>query len=195
MPDRLRLAVCLAAFGGLRIGEWRALRRRDITLSSKGYYVVKVERQAQRVNGRWLVTEPKSMDGIRSVALPTWLSEYVEPHLAEHVGRFPDSLLFESGGGSAFIERAWETAWNKARDAAGVRKSVREHDLRHYYATNQARAGLSAPRLKAVLGHADISTSMGYVAAVQEADFDAADNLRPLPHPAPEPVTQLARRA
>ncbi len=181
MPDRLRLAVQLAAFGGLRLSEWRALRRSDVTLAESGHYVVTVERQALRVDGAWIVADPKSDEGNRVVSLPAWLSVDVEAHLAEHVGQFPESLLFPSGGPGAYIDMAWRRAWDSARRTAGVTSIVREHDLRHYYATELAQQGATAPQLQAALGHSSIAMSMEYVRQAHGAPAAVADLVRPLP--------------
>ncbi|MBX3312328.1 MAG: hypothetical protein KF916_05465 [Microbacteriaceae bacterium] len=50
VEDRYKLAVLIAAYGGLRLSEWRSLRRSDLTLTD-GRYFVAVTRQAEHITG------------------------------------------------------------------------------------------------------------------------------------------------
>lgn len=201
MPERLRAAIYLAAYGGLRLSEWRALRRRDLNLAADGRYVVSVVRQAYRDEteaGGWHVGPLKSHaadadDGARAQTLPAWLLPIIENHLFEHVGQFPDDLLFPSGGEAPFIETAWRNPWKRARIATGLYGVVREHDLRHFYGTNLAAAGATAPQLQAALGHATIPMAMQYVKAARGASAEVADLLSP-PSTAPSKVVPINRR-
>jgi len=121
IAPRFKLAVQLAAFGGLRLSEWRGLRRADLNLTAEGHYVASVTEQALRVAGEWITGDPKSDAGVREVALPSWLTDDVTAHLDTHVGPFPKNLLFPSGGVSEYADMAWLRAWDRARIAAGVR--------------------------------------------------------------------------
>ena len=190
ISPRFRLAVQLAAFGGLRLSEWRGLRRTDLTLTGSGHYLVNVSSQALRVGGQWVVGKPKSAEGVRQVALPAWLTDDVTAHLEQHVGPFPADLLFPSGGSGQFVDIAWRHAWDRARGAAGVCSVVREHDLRHYYGSSLAAAGLGIRQLQSALGHGSAAASLGYLHAARGADPSTADLLRP-PTPTPTNVLTL----
>ena len=54
--------------------------------------------------------------------------------------------------------------------AAGVRKKVRFHDLRHTFGTRMAAAGVPMRTLQEWMGHADSKTTQIY------ADYAPADN-------------------
>jgi len=177
IEPKFKLAVCLAAFGGLRIGEWRALRRNDLKLTG-GYYIVTIAQQAQLINGKWETTTPKSESGIRKVALPTWLTPEIKAHLAT-IQKSPNALLFPASKSSDFVDQEWKNAWNAARKKAGIMGEVRGHDLRHYYATSLAQAGASAPLLQSALGHSSIAMSMKYVHAAKGASPELADLIKP----------------
>jgi integrase len=187
---RLKLAVLLAAYGGLRISEWRALRRRDLTVDGDRVTVA-VRRQAQRVSGEgWIVGPPKSAEGVRTVPLPSSLSADVRSHLSQHVGPFPDSLLFAPMGGSEFLDDSqFNKVWNKAREAAGVRvkegdnwvSAVREHDLRHFHLSFYAASGATLAELKARAGHSTTQAAMVYQHAVLDRAADLADAMPALP--------------
>lgn len=191
MPDQLRLAVLLAAYGGLRLSEWRALRRKDITFVD-GRPIVSVTRAAQYLAGHgWEVGPPKSEQGIRSVPLPSWLADDVNAHLDAFVGRFGDSLLFAPSKGSWFIhDRYFNNPWNRARDAAGVRGQVREHDLRAYAGTTHAQSGATMRETMRLLGHSTTAAAMAYQHAADDRMAELADRMPP-PPVAPKRVQRL----
>lgn len=197
IPSRFRLAVILAAFGGLRLSEWRALRRQDILLT-EGRVLVDVSRSAQYIRGEgWHVGPPKSAEGERVVPLPSWATQDVEHHLSECVGAFPGSLLFAASGSSKFLhDSEWNRAWNTARDAAGVRRPVlgddgkptgrhvavvREHDLRGHAGTSLAQTGATLRDVMGFLGHSTSDAAMVY-------QHTAADRLATLADQIARPV-------
>ncbi|MCL2532550.1 MAG: site-specific integrase [Nocardiaceae bacterium] len=192
MPERLKLALLLAGYAGLRLSEWRALRRSDFQIDGERV-TVRVTRQAVYVNGSgWHVGDPKSAEGIRSVALPSWLTETVKEHLAEHVGAFPDSLVFAPSGRTEFLtDKEFTRSWDVAREAAGVRVKddeteawtnlVREHDLRHFHLSQYAMSGATLAELKARAGHSTAAAALIYQHALGGRDADLADALPTLP--------------
>lgn len=194
MPGKYRLAVLLAAYGGLRIGEWRALRRRDIVLGPDRVRV-NVERAAQYIGGQgWHVGPPKSTAGVRVVPLPARLSADVEAHLAEHVGPFPDSLLFPGRDGFEHPV-AFNRYWNAARDAAGVRAVVREHDLRAYAGTALSHAGGTVADVMKFLGQSTVAAAMAYQYATTERIDTLADRMdAPDVTPDVTPVVKIDRK-
>ena len=121
VEDRFKLGILIAAYGGLRLSEWRSLRRSDLTLIDGRYRVI-VTRQAQYVTGHgWIVGPPKSAKGVRAVTLPGWMTDIIDAHMAEHVGEFGASLLFAPKGHSEFIHDSdFNKSWVPAQDAAGV---------------------------------------------------------------------------
>jgi len=193
VDDRFKLAIMIAAYGGLRLSEWRALRRQDLQLV-EGRYIVDVHRQAQWINGTgWLVGPPKSDRGIRMQTLPTWMTEQVDAHLAEHAGAFPDSLLFAPKGASEFIHDSdFNKTWNPARDAAGVRGQVREHDLRDFGSSHLMAAGGSLIEARDFLGHSDSAvTERHYIHKVIDRAAELADKMPQLPKAKAPKVTKL----
>ncbi|WP_298228532.1 tyrosine-type recombinase/integrase [Gryllotalpicola sp.] len=186
-----RLAVILASYAGLRLSEWRALRRKDVKIAD-GRVTVTVERQAVYIaHEGWQVGPPKSDEGVRTKALPAALAGEFTRHLAEHVGEFPESLLFAPPRGSGFLhDKPFYLAWDRARDAAGVREVVREHDLRHFYGSGLADAGAGIAQIQHELGHGSARASLVYLHAAQELNTALADSL-PLPPARPRLVANL----
>ena len=79
MPENLRVAVILAACGGMRRGETLALRRRDIDPLRSS---MRIERaRAELSDGTVLFTGPKTDAGVRMVHLPELAMHAIEEHL------------------------------------------------------------------------------------------------------------------
>jgi integrase len=166
MPDRYRLMVPLAAWCALRFGELVELRRADIDIAEN---VVKIRRAAVRVDHGWLVGDPKSDAGIRDVAIPPHIVPAVERHLASHVGRRGDSLLFPAKSGGHLQPSTLGRHFYRAR-AAVDRPDLRWHDLRHSGATLAAQTGATLAELMARLGHSTPAAAMRYQHAAQGRD-------------------------
>lgn len=184
-----RLGVLLGAYGGLRMSEWRALRRKDVTVID-GRCMVTVERQAVYVPRiGWVVGPPKSDEGVRVVPLPTGLTSAVDRHLDKFTGPFSGDLLFPPTGESEFMhDRQFNRFWNPARDAAGVRAVVREHDLRAFAGTMHAQSGATLRETMAFLGHSTTAAAMAYQATTGR-ESELADRM-PLPG-SPREATKL----
>ena len=171
------LAVLLAAFAGLRLGEWRALLRCDIMHLPNDRFAVTVNKQAQKTNGVWAVYPPKSRDSFRLINLPAWASDHVLLHLETYTASQPNAKLFDAGQPNAYVDQAWRRAWDDARRAVGIIGCVRGHDLRHYYGTALAQRGVSPFELKNAMGHANIATTMVYIHLANGASAEVADLL------------------
>ena len=142
MPERYHALVLLAAWCALRSGEMLELRRRDVDLR-RG--TVRVERAVSWVRGQPVVGTPKSVGGIRTVAIPPHVLPAVERHLENFTGPRPDDLLFPGRDGvSHLMPSTLHGPWRQARAAAG-RADLRLHDLRHTGATMAAMAGRPSP--------------------------------------------------
>lgn len=174
IEPRFRFAIILAAYGGNRLSEWRALRRSDLQKVGSRYQV-HTSRQAYHVPKQGWVVEPlkdKDQDASRLVTLPAAATEEVEAHLQRFVERSPTSLLFPPGPNSEFLHNAqWNDAWNKARDAAGLRVAKaeggwdyisREHDLRAFAGTMYAQGGATIAETMEFLGHSTTAAAMAY---------------------------------
>lgn len=91
MPEQYQAMILLASWCALRFGELTELQRHDIDLNDE---VIRAQRAVVRVEDGFQVTTPKSDAGIRDVAIPPHLLPALEDHLAKHVGKQRDSLLF-----------------------------------------------------------------------------------------------------
>jgi integrase len=173
MPERLRLMVLLAAWAALRFGELIELRVSDIDLAEGA---VHVKRGVVRLKGEFVVGDPKSAAGKRSVALPPHLIPAVEKHLADYVPNKPDALLFPSAGGTHLQPSTLYRHFYRARTAAG-REDLRWHDLRHTGAVFAAQAGGTLAELMQRLGHSTPAAALRYQHAAEGRDKLLAQKL------------------
>jgi integrase len=181
MPDRLRLAVLIAAWCGLRMGEIFELRRGDIDLTDR---VIRIRRAVARVPGEPpIVGTPKSAAGVRDVSIPPHLLPEFKRHLAEHVPIGSKALLFIGRDSGEQLASSTLYRWYyPAREAAG-RKDLRWHDLRHTGATLAAATGATLSELMVRLGHSTVGAAMRYQHAAADRDRVIADALSAMAAP------------
>ncbi|MDP9417155.1 MAG: site-specific integrase [Actinomycetota bacterium] len=176
-----RWSVALAL--GLRQGEALGLSWDDVDLSVG---TLTVRRALQRQTGRGLVlVEPKSASGRRTMALPMQLLEALRAHrtaqLEERLSAGSDwhenGFVFCQANGRPLEPRGDHAAWKRLLATAGVR-DARLHDARHTAATLLLTQGVPARVAMQILGHSQISLTLGtYSHVVPELATDAAERM------------------
>ena len=170
------LLVELLAYGGLRIGEAFALRRRSLDELHKRLLI---EESLSEAGGR-LTFGPTKTHQARAIALPDFLVDDLRRHLAALSAPEADALLFTGRTGRPLHYNAFRTSvWNPAVVAAGL-NGVTPHALRATCATWVAdRAGVLEAAKR--LGHARTSvTTRHYARPIEGRDRDVADQLSEL---------------
>ena len=176
MPPRYRLMLLLAAWCAMRFGELTELRRKDIDVVNG---VVRIRRAVVRVRGEFIVGTPKTDAGTRDVAIPPHLMPTVRQHLADHVERGRDALLFPAKQGEHMAPATLCKVWYPARAAAN-RRDLRWHDLRHTGAVLAAQTGATLAELMGRLGHTTPGAALRYQHAAQGRDAEIARRLSAL---------------
>jgi integrase len=178
LPEKYRALADVLAWTGLRVGEARALRRRDIDVrdfDAASITVTRTVTQGGRGTGA-VIGRVKTEAGNRTVAIPPTLAVA----LAEHLDRFArpgrDGLVFPSRTGQVLPEATWRYAWSKAREAVGL-PDVKTHDLRHTSLTMAARAGATTAELMHRAGHSEARVAMIYQHATAERDRMIAERM------------------
>lgn len=151
LPVAERALWATALYAGLRVGELRALRWRDIDFDAG---VIRVERGWDDVEGE---QEVKTDAGRRVVPLAGRLRAELAAHKLRG-GRRAAELVFGRTGSSAFVRttvrrRALE-AWKAAR-----LQSLTPHEARHTCASYLIAAGLNAKQVQTYIGHSDVRTT------------------------------------
>jgi integrase len=186
--DLMRTVIVVAAYTGLRMGELRALRWRDVDFAKRSVFV--------RRNFTGGVEHAPKSGKIRSV--PTVDQALVALDAQSRRGEFtsPDDLVFGNAFGEHLYDYTIRNAFYDALNAAGLsalrtgEDPIVFHDLRHTFGTLAVQA-FPLTDVKAYMGHEDISTTMIYVHHVPR--HDAADKLSALlrSETGPEPAVQV----
>jgi len=171
--------VRIAAFTGLRMGELRALRWRDVDFGNATLHVRRNAPTSAPAGAK--LKAPKSLKG-RSVPLidtAAQVFDRVSRHLEEHdlpVG--PDALVLPTSEGGLFDDVRLRAAFYRGLHGAGL-GHMREkdnpmtfHDLRHVFGTIAVRA-FPVTDVQAFMGHQSITTTMRYVHHVPRHDAAA----------------------
>jgi integrase/recombinase XerD len=133
---------------GLRVSELVKIRLRDVSFDA-GYLMTFGKGRKER------------LVPIGEAALAS-LRSYVEG--ARNVfagGRAPDALFLTHHGRSMTRQGFWKLLGRYAV-AAGIRKRISPHKLRHSFATHMVERGADLRAVQAMLGHADIGTTEIY---------------------------------
>lgn len=148
MPERLRAAVLLGAFAGLRDAEACGLRIADIDFM-RGIVTPAVQYPAEPLKtetSKAALPIPQSLALALSAHVSRWSTE--ETVLANEWG---DQL------GPWALQRAMRTARAKV---AGLPSGFRFHDLRHYLASMLIASGADVKVVQARLRHASAKTTL-----------------------------------
>ncbi len=134
---------------GIRRGELQGLRWRDVDL----------------VENVLRVTDAKTEEGIRSIAIPPTLAEQLWQHRRTSAFNGDDELVFcHPERGTVYREHLFAEQFRTALAEAGIHDYVRPfHDLRHSSITNEAAAGSSPIALMAKAGHRTMKTTNIYL--------------------------------
>lgn len=147
MPERLRAAVLLGAFVGLRVAEACGLRVSDVDFM-RGVVTPAVQYPAQ----------PLKTEISRT---PVPVPQSLALQLSAHVARWrAETLLTGDDGqqlGPWLLERAVRAARTKVE---GLPAGFRYHDLRHYFASLLIASGANVKVVQARLRHASATTTL-----------------------------------
>jgi integrase len=162
-------AIIVAAFTGLRTGELRALRWRDVDFLGATVRVVRNMPTGGEEGA------PKSGKG-RSVPLIDQAARELDRLSRREHFTGPDDRVFAGPTGGMLGEDALRDALYEAMEGAGIdRKGFPAktgfvfHDLRHTFGTLGARV-FPLHDLQAFMGHASITTTMIYAHSVPRND-------------------------
>ncbi|GAA1738699.1 site-specific integrase [Isoptericola hypogeus] len=171
LPEKYLALADVMAWTGLRVGEVRALRRRDVDVRDPDGAAITVAQNVSQ-GGRGVgavVGRPKTEAGSRTIAIPRVVAESLAEHLRTFAQPGRDGLVFPSRTGTVLSEATWRYAWITAREKAGL-PDVKTHDLRHTSLTMAARAGATTAELMHRGGHTEARIAMIYQHATAERD-------------------------
>ena len=176
---------------GLRRGEALALRWKnvDLGLASLGIsaYLSVVE-AAYKLNGTYVIKEPKTSHSRRRIALPPSLGLVLRQHKAGQEAQrallgkplTDNDFVFAHPDGSPLDPSTVSHAFNKVMRKAGL-PHIRLHDLRHTHASLLLQAGVHPKIVQERLGHSSIRVTLDtyshVIGGLQEVAAQRFDDL------------------
>jgi integrase/recombinase XerD len=163
---KVRVLLSLGYGCGLRAGEIVRLKVKHIDSAQK---IIRIEQSKGRKD-RNVMLSPETLDLLRQ-----WWK--VRP--SRHDGGIPpqERWLFPSRktAGRPMTTRQLSRLFHKAAEAAGIKKSVTLHALRHSFATHLLERGRDIRVIQALLGHEKLDTTARYtrVATGMIANIDS----------------------
>lgn len=135
---------------GMREGELLALTKNDIDL---GQLQIKVSKTYYRMKKEDVITEPKTDNSIRAIAIPQFLADEINAYY-DRLYKYPDDArLFP------VVAEAVQHVMKNHIAKAGVKK-IRVHDLRHSHCAYLINQGVQPLIIKERLGHKDIKVTL-----------------------------------
>jgi integrase/recombinase XerD len=133
---------------GLRVSELVKLRLRDVSFDA-GYLLAFGKGRKERL----VPIGEVALAGVRA---------YVEGARGAFVGGRAVDALFVTHHGRAMTRQGFWKLLGRYATAAGIRKRISPHKLRHSFATHMVERGADLRAVQAMLGHADIGTTEIY---------------------------------
>ena len=135
---------------GMREGEMLALTKNDIDLEQ---LQIKITKTYYRMRKEDVITEPKTVTSVRSIAIPQFLADEIKAYYDRLYKHPDDARLFP------IVAEALQHAMKRHIAKAGVKK-IRVHDLRHSHCAYLINQGVQPLIIKERLGHKDIKITL-----------------------------------
>ena len=149
---KARVLLSLGYGCGLRAGEVVRLKVKHIDSAQK---IIRVEQSKGRKD-RNVMLSPETLDLLRQ-----WWKARPTRHDAQTP--LPERWLFPGRtAGKPMTTRQLSRLFHEAADAAGIKKSVTLHALRHSFATHLLERGTDIRVIQALLGHDKLDTTARY---------------------------------
>lgn len=157
---------------GIRIGELLALTLSDFDAEER---TLRINKSYQRINGKDVVTEPKTEKSKRIITLPDFLVEEMKDYTSRLYGMMETDRIF-------MVTKSYlEHEMLRGVELSGVKK-IRLHDLRHSHASLLiSKLGAQPLMVAERLGHEKIQTTLNtYSHLYPNQARDLADQLNGL---------------
>ena len=142
---------------------------------SNNYYsiiqgTVSINKSYQRLNGRDVITTPKTEKSNRIITMPQFLIEEIQDYLRQLYDVGMDERMFLVTKSSLHREMA------RGAKEAGVQR-IRIHDIRHSHVSHLIDMGFSATAIADRVGHESIDITYNYAHLFPSKQTEMADKL------------------
>ena len=152
---------------GIREGELLALTPADFDFE-KG--TVKISKSYQRLNGRDVITSPKTKKSNRTIKMPQFLCEEMQECISMMYGLKKKDRIF------TITKYYLHHEMDRGSKQAGV-KRIRIHDLRHSHISLLIDMGVSAVAIADRVGHESIEITFRYAHLFPSKQTEMANKL------------------
>ena len=137
-------AIC----SGARLGELLALTWADISVEGNA---IQINKARQRINGKWIITEPKTARSNRIVVVPQAVIEAIQETTAS-AKQWKERVF-------PWCHERVEKELKEECDRLGLPR-ITPHGLRHLHASLLLAQGLALPEVSERLGHSSPAITM-----------------------------------
>ena len=141
---------------GIRSGELLALTPADFNFKKK---TLRINKSYQRLQGKDVITTPKTKNSIRTVVMPQFLCDEMQDCLKLYYSLKPDDRIFPVT--KYYLNHEME----RGCKACGVKK-IRVHDLRHSHVSLLINMGYTALAIGKRVGHSAEKITYRYHCAI-----------------------------
>ena len=135
---------------GIREGELLALTPSDFDFKNN---LLHISKTYNRINGKDVITPPKTETSNRTISIPEFLKEEVQDYIEGYYGMPENERLFP------IVARTLQKRMKQFMEKAGV-KVIRVHDMRHSHVAYLIHQGVQPLIIKERLGHRDIKITL-----------------------------------
>ena len=152
---------------GIREGELLALTSADFDFEKR---TVTINKSFQHLNGRDIITSPKTEKSNRTIQLPKFLCDEMQDYLKMLYDVGLEDRVFTIT--KSYLHREMD----RGAKEAGV-KRIRIHDIRHSHVSLLIDMGFSATAIADRVGHESIDITYNYAHLFQSKQAEMADKL------------------
>lgn len=152
---------------GLREGELLALTPADFDFEKR---TVSINKSFQHLNGRDLITTPKTEKSNRTILLPKFLADEMQDYLKMLYDVGMEDRMFPVT--KSYLHREMD----RGSKEAGV-KRIRIHDIRHSHVSYLIDLGFSATAIADRVGHESIEITYNYAHLFPSKQTEMADKM------------------
>ena len=155
---------------GIRVGELLALTPDKFDFENK---TVIINKSYQKINGKELLTDPKTTKSIRTVSMPDELCEEMKEYIAHIYKIEHDQRIFD------FSKHFLHHEMERGCKATGVKK-IPVHGLRHSHVSLLANMGWDVVSVAERMGHESIDITYEYAHMFPNTQKKIAEDLNKL---------------
>ena len=159
--------ILLVAKTGMRFSEALAITPKDFDFEKQ---TLTINKSYQRLNGRDVITTPKTKKSNRIIKMPKFLCEEMREYLQMLYGLKKKDRIF------TVTKSYLHHEMDRGAKAAGV-KRIRIHDLRHSHISLLIDMGFSAVAIADRVGHESIDITYQYAHLFPSKQTEMADRL------------------